>query len=136
MSNSGKHLKRLKEKHQLEHISLRSEPGKRTWENRANKEQKSIIDYVFMTPGLANNVKKVHVDEEGIYRIKGKSKTDHNTIIVEFELNIKKEKKQIKRWNINNKEGWKTFNEEFKRRYKNENPNTSKEIQKLITLVG
>ena len=133
ISNSGKRLKKLKEKHLLEHVSLRSEPGKWTWENRANKDQKSIIDYVFMTPSLAKNVKKVKVDEEGIYRIKGKSKTDHNTILVEVELNIQKEKKQIKRWNINNKEGWEKYNNEFKRRYKNENPKTSKEIQKLIT---
>ena len=133
MSNSGKRLKKLKEKHRLEHVSLKSDTGKWTWENRANKEQKSIIDYVFMTPKIAKNVKKVKVDEEGIYRIKGKSKTDHNTILVEVELNIQKEKKQVKRWNINNKEGWEKFNNEFKRRYRNGNPKTSKEIQKLIT---
>ena len=133
ISDSGKHLKKLKDKHQLEHVSLKSEPGKWTWENRANKEQKSIIDYVFMTPELAKCVKEVKVDEEGIYRIKGKSKTDHNTIIVEMELDLKTQPKQFKRWNINNKEGWNKYNEEFNRRYKTKKPRNSKEMNKLIT---
>ena len=133
ITTSGKHLKKLKEKHQLEHVSLKSEPGKWTWENRANPQQKSIIDYVFMTPEIAKNVTRVHVDEEAVYRIKGKSKTDHNTIIVELEINIQKEKKQIKKWNINNKTGWENFNKEFKRRHKNNKPINSKEMQKLIT---
>ena len=133
VSKSGKILTKLKDKHQLQHVSLQSEPGKWTWENRANKDQKSIIDYVFMTPRIAENVKYVNVDEEAIHRIKGKSKTDHNTIIVEFEIKMTKETKRIKKWNLKNKEGWEKYNEEFKRRYKNNKPKNYKEMNKLIT---
>merc|ERR1712004_269023 len=51
----------------------------------------------------------------------------------EMEIDLPIEKKQIKRWNINNKEGWKKYNDEFKRRYKNKKPRNSKEMNKLIT---
>ena len=39
----------------------------------------------------------------------------------------------VERWNLNNKEGWIRFNEEFPQKYGENSPKTQKEINKLIT---
>ena len=49
-----------------------------------------------MTPGIAKQVTEVTVDEQGIYRLQGKTKTDHNTTIIEINLNIKPDIKKVK----------------------------------------
>ncbi len=41
-----------------------------------------------MTPGLAKQVTEITVDESGVNRIKGQKETDHNTIIVELNIDI------------------------------------------------
>ena len=86
-----------------------------------------------MTPGLAKQVTEVTVDENEAYKLKGKTKSDHNTIIVEIDLQMKTEKKKIKRWNLNNKEGWKKYNKHFQEKFSKEKPQNQAELQKLIT---
>ena len=77
-----------------------------------------------MTPGLAKQVTEITVDESGVNRIKGQKETDHNTIIVELNIDIPIERKKIKRWNLNNKEGWKKYNEELRTKYEQQKPKT------------
>ena len=81
-----------------------------------------------MTPGLAKQVTEITVDESGVNRIKGQKETDHNTIIVELNIDIPIERKKIKRWNLNNKEGWKKYNEELRTKYEQQKPKTQAKL--------
>ena len=132
-SKAGDRLADLIKKHNLVPISLKSTTGKWTWQSRQNNQEKSIIDYVLVTPGLANSITEINVDEAGLHRIKGKTETDHNTIIIELNLNYDEETEIIKRWNTNNKEGWEEYNRELKSKYKKNKPQSQEEMQKLIT---
>ena len=76
-----------------------------TRQNRNIPEEKSIIDYVITTESMATHINEVIIDEQGTHRIKGKKESDHNTIMVEFNTNIIKEEKTIKRWKLNNTTG-------------------------------
>ena len=122
----------LLEHTQLEPISMKSEPGKWTREHRTNPNEKSIIDYVLMTPKLADKVTSIMVDEEGMYRIEGKNPTDHNTIIVETELDIDIEKKTIYKWNLNNKDGWRNYNKRIQQKHREKPPKNQEELTELI----
>ena len=131
-SKNGELLQKLINKYNLQKISLNSTTGKWTRIPRNKNEKESIIDYILMTPGIAKQVTEVRVDEQGIYRLQGKTKTDHNTIIVEINLNIKPEIKKVKKWNLNNKEGWAKYNTEFKRNHDKNKPKNQQEMQNLI----
>ena len=85
-----------------------------------------------MTPKIAKLVTSIEVDEDGLYRMKGKTESDHNTIITKIKLDIKTENTQIKKWRINNVEGWKQFNEQMEIKYKKEKPKTQEEIQNML----
>ena len=132
LSPNGKHLQNLIEMNELEVISLRSEPGKWTRQNRHKSDEKSIIDYIITTKAIAENVNEVIVDEKGLHRIKGKKETDHNTIITEINTGIKTEIKKIKRWNLNNQEGWGKYNHILQQEYKQNKPQSQEDLQNLI----
>ena len=54
--------------------------------------------------------------------------------MIEIEVDfIENKTETIKRWNLNNKEGWKEFNKEFPTLYDESKPNNQGEINKLIT---
>ena len=50
------------------------------------------------------------IDEEGNHRPKGIKETDHNTILVEMKIEIKKPIKKVTRWNIKEDTDWKKYN--------------------------
>ena len=54
---------------------------------------------------------------------------------MEINLNIKKEKKTIKRWKLNNKEGWKKYNQQLKEKYNELQTTNQKELQDLMKRV-
>ena len=118
---------------QMKPISLKSSPGKWTWEHRTNTNQKSIIDYILVTPKLEDKIINITVDEEGLHRIEGKKPTDHNTIILQTQIEIQKEKKTVQKWNLNNKEGWKNYNTVLQEKYKSNKPVNQTQMNKLIT---
>ena len=95
-------------------ISLESAKGTWTYKNRKKKEERSVIDYILVSERLAKQTTENIVDEDGLYRIKGKVETDHNTIAIEIKTEIKQEKSIIHRWKLNNKDGWKKYNEKEK----------------------
>ena len=134
-SKGGNRLKELIKKHKLIPISLQSKTGKWTRQKRNDQTERSIIDYILITPGLVEQVKNIEVDEKGLYRIKGKTETDHNTIILTLNMNLKAQHNKIKKWNLENEEGWKKFNETLENEYKNKDPQNQQELQKLITKV-
>ena len=95
-SKNGELPQKLINKYNLQKISLNSTTGKWTRIPRNKNEKESIIDYILITPGIAKQVTEVTVDEQGIYRLQGKTKTDHNTTIIEINLNIKPDIKKVK----------------------------------------
>ena len=95
----------------------------------------SIIDYILTTEKIASHVNEIKIDEEGTYRIKGNKESDHNTILMEVDISIKRENKILKRWNLNNKKGWLDFNEKLKIHCKNNEPQTQEELQNIIKTI-
>ena len=49
-------------------------------------ETKSAIDFVVVEETLEKNIEKMIIDEAGLVRMKGSKDSDHNTIIVTFNL--------------------------------------------------
>ena len=116
--------------------SLNSNNGIWTRRNRHNREEASVIDYILTSKGLENKINEILVDEEETYKIKGKSVTDHNTLLIEVEINFEKTRTEtITRWKLDNKEGWKEFNKKFPKKYKETKPTSQKEINKLINVI-
>ena len=119
----------------LQAISTRNENVKWTRQNRKILNEKSIIDYIITTEGVSNHVNELIIDEKGTYRIKGKSQSDHNTIVMEINIGVQKEKKTLKRWKLDNKDGWKNFNEEMRKHYENTDPQSQDDLQNTITTI-
>ena len=135
ISSNGKYLQNLIKTNKLQPVTTRKENVKWTRQNRNNPEEKSIIDYIITTEGIANHINEINIDEEGTYRTKGKKESDHNTILMEINISTQKEKKILKRWNLDNKEGWSEFNEKLKTRYENNDPQTHEELQSTIKSI-
>lgn len=110
-SRNGKIMKEMIEVTETKVVNDMSKTGKWTRQNRNNKDERSIIDYVVVCNSMEKRVKEVEIDEGGGYRIKNeKHETDHNTMIITIEEPEWREKKTtIKMWNIKNEEGWKEF---------------------------
>ena len=103
-----------------------------TRQNRNKIEEKSIIDYILTTEKISNCAKEVIVDEQGLYRMKGRKESDHNTILMEISTEYTKEIKTIKRWKLNNTDGWKNFNQQMKECNKEISKLTQEETQSKI----
>ena len=58
--------------------------GRITRSNSNNPSDTSAIDIVISTPQIEKNLSSMLIDEDGLFKIKGKKETDHNTIIVTF----------------------------------------------------
>ena len=61
----------------LEVLTTKPNVIKWTRQNRHKKEERSVIDYVITNQRLAAHVNEAIIDEEGIYRIKGKKENIH-----------------------------------------------------------
>ena len=73
--------------------------------NRKKQEEKSIIDYIIISRGIAKPTATI-LDEERQFRVKGKNETDQNTIITTITTNTPRKKTYIEKWNFTNEEGW------------------------------
>ena len=135
LSSNGKYLKNMIEMNRLQSISTRKENVRWTRQNPNNPDEKYIINYIITTKGISNHINELIIDENGIHRIKGKKESDHNTILMEINIGIRKETKIIKRWNLENKEGWLNFNKEMKSTYENSEPQTQEELQSTINSI-
>ena len=90
--------------------SLNSNSGNCTRVNRKKADEKSVIDYILTTPGIAKSIQTLIIDEEGHLRVKGKHETDHNTILMSIKINDPREPTYRESWKTDNREGWKQFN--------------------------
>ena len=111
MSRNGELLQDLLDQTDMYPISLVSQTGTWTWENRHNPQQKSIIDYMLINRENANQIEENIVDEAGYLRAEGSKQSDHNTMFIRHKIDIPRKERTIKKWRTKNKEGWKNFNE-------------------------
>ena len=74
-----------------------------------------------MTEQIKKNVAVMIVDEEGQLHTRGKNESDHNTMITRMKINDLR-RPTFERWELDNKEGLKEFNEVI-------NSNCTKEIR-------
>ena len=73
------------------------------------------------------------IEEKGTHRIKGKSDTDHNTILTTMNIKNVKEGKTIRRWKLDNKAGWKQLNKKTQQKQQQLRTPKYQELQNIIT---
>ena len=62
--------------------------GKWTRVNSQNEQEKSILDYVLASPSISSAITDITIDENEDYKLfSAKTKTDHNTIVLNIDLN-------------------------------------------------
>ncbi len=106
-SSSGKHLQ-LIDLQNLQPILTKCSTGTWTWQNRNKPEEHSLIDYILTIEKVTDKVIDNIVDEERLYRIKGRKNSDHNTMLISINTQCcYKKNKILKRWKLNKKRGWK-----------------------------
>ena len=94
--------------------------------------EKSIIDYVITCSEMEKNITNIVNDQEGIYRIKGKKESDHNTFIIETSIPYYTKPTKQKILNTKDKVKWENFNNKFEEKYKEKKPTTYEELQEII----
>ena len=117
----------------MEPITLSSKEGIWTRVNRNHTEEKSVIDYILMEKEYMHIVQDVKVDEKGIYRLKNtRAHSDHNTILVSITYHPVNKYGKIKRWKLNNKQGWIEYNKVIQREGKKLPKPNHKQFQDMI----
>ena len=115
------HLPKTKPKRQIPTTTNRqpepnpintSDKGAWTRVNRKNPKERSIIDYALISKSLANNITETTTDEEETHRIRGRNETDHKHYNGKYQYAYmhKAQSTTIKRWKLDNNEGWKQYN--------------------------
>ena len=93
--------------------------GKITRKNTKKENEISAIDFVVVNQETAALVTEMLIDEEGMYKIKGRNETDHNTICVELSMNALEKERVVKKtdWNLRaSSEKWTQFGDELEKR--------------------
>ena len=136
LSRNGKHMLSMLNVTNTTPITLHADVGIGT---RARKRkdiiEKSIIDYVIMTSEIEKNTNLVHIDEAGIYKLKGKEETDHNTIILEVEIPTKKKITKNSITNYKDSEGWHKFNKAFEKKCNDCPPSNYDEYENILKKI-
>ena len=118
LSRNGKLLLEVFEETEL-CIMNKSEKceGTVTRQNTKNGEEKSAIDFVVCTPTVEDMIYSMVVDEEGLYKVKGKTESDHNSILIELNpknVPINAAEKRVVTWRLKAPEDkWRMFREKL-----------------------
>ena len=127
-SRNGKMLEEVFTAHNLTLLNKNQKcVGKITRQNTNNASEVSAIDFVVATQNVEQKLISMLIDEEGIFKIKGKKETDHNTIVSQFQVPTRQNQKIVKKstWRLNAPEvSWKNFNADL--------INSSGKIQQLL----
>ena len=99
---------------------------------RKDTTEKSVIDYIVMSKNLAKQTTKLHIDEEGVYRLKGKKDSNHNTIVVELNIPWSEKPTKKKIYNLADQEGWDKFNKKLDDKYERTPPTNYDQLKKQI----
>ena len=112
-NNAGKALLKLEEEVKGVIVNkTRKCNGLWTRVNTQKENEKSVLDYVLTNESIFEDIKEMKIDEEKLYRLtkyKGREikETDHNTMIIEINDEVIKQKKEKQyRWNTKSKKGW------------------------------
>ena len=112
-SRNGKLMKSVFDECQVEIINSSDKcEGQITRQNRKKPDEKSAIDIVVATYSASQWITKMFIDEDGDYRMKNISESDHNTILVDLQVAGVVKNVQQKRtvWNIRaSAEKWAQF---------------------------
>ena len=119
-SRNGKLLLDIFKKHGLTVMNSTDKcAGRITRQNTANSEELSAIDFVIVNSTVEKWISEMIIDEDGLFKVKGKKETDHNTILLKMSINNIERIKPMKKvgWNLRApEEKWKEFEESLKRR--------------------
>ena len=76
--------------------------GKVTRANTKNATEVSAIDFVVANDPVCEWIKKMEIDETGLYKIRGKNESDHHTILLTVDIPHIDKKQSIKKcgWNL------------------------------------
>ena len=84
--------------------------GKWTRVNANNKHEKSVIDYCLSTKEMFQDIIKMTIHDDGLYKPIGRKPTDHNTIILDVtNIKINEAFHTKKVWKMSDSTDWKTF---------------------------
>ena len=72
--------------------------GTVTCQNTKKPDEKTAIDFVVCSSEVNDIIEKMIIDEDGLYKIKGSSESDHNSILV--TLNLKRLKSSMLERNV------------------------------------
>ena len=87
-SRNGKLLEEVFETHNLVVLNKTELcKGAVTRQNTKNQNEKSAIDFVIASAEASSWLDEMLIDEEGLMKISGKTDTDHNTILININLN-------------------------------------------------
>ena len=115
---NGKLLKQVFERTDLSMINRSSKcEGKLTRKNTKDENEVSAIDFVLASQTAEKWISKVIIDEDGLYKIKGKLDSDHNTILINIRIpNIEKFRaKKTTVWNLRApSEKWADFSDQLR----------------------
>ena len=113
-TRNGKLIEEVIESHGMNFLNKNQKCiGKVTRENTSNAQERSAIDFVVSTQNVEKRLVSMLIDEQGIYKVKGKKESDHNTIITEFQIPSKEKLTTTKRsvWRLNAPAAnWQRFN--------------------------
>ena len=90
-----------------------------TRQNTKNPDEKSAIDFVTATLEAHSWIKNVFIDETGLFKVKGKINSDHNTICIDLCIPYIDKSQPPKRTGRNiraSEEKWDMFRNELHRR--------------------
>ena len=112
-SRNGKLLEEVMMCHRLQFLNRNDKcRGKITRQNTKNENERSAIDFVVASNEIEKNLISMIIDEQGMYKIKGKRETDHNTITTSFHVPKNHKPIVVKNstWRLNAPEqNWKNF---------------------------
>ena len=118
ISRNGKYLLQVIEETNLKIINKSNKcKGEITRRNTKKSDEYSAIDFVLATENVEPMIKSMTIDEDGIFKVKGKNETDHNSILVNLCVTqIEKLKpRKITNWNIRaGPDKWKKYEEHLK----------------------
>ena len=135
-SRNGKLLQEMINNTNLIPVNLQSKTGLWTRQNRNNPDEKSIIDYILLSRDIEAKMVSIEVDEKGTMRTRGYSKeSDHNTMIMKMKTERCTSTQKIKKWRLNNEEGWKQYNEKIAKLKVDENRNYEEYRKQIISAL-
>ena len=131
-SRNGEMLQCLLEETDSIALNVKKETCEWTRENRKKPDEKSIIDYAIVSSKTEGKVKEIRVDVEGTHRLKGKEETDHNTLLLETNMEVKTEQNIKRMWKKGKPQDWANFNRDIEQAIRENKPKDFDELEDMM----